>query len=249
MVSSPPPRMMGREGAPSLRALAWDPTSTASLAICPTPKPPPSPSPPAASATTTTMSTDLDVFLSHDGTGCPTWEAECLLRCLDARGRLGAGGRRTQSRADATGGLSAACRSAVRDCLRRLEEEARISKSRRAGEGVVVVVGAAPAATADDDDDYDCGGDSLRLIHAVIHLAEIFLLPPSSSSGFRTPDFGGGFRDVATTGGRRLDGPAGSMTADAVRYLRLHHGRGYSVGSENNRVYIAERCYEGMGVV
>ena len=155
------------------------------------------------------------------------WEVECLLRCLDARGRRAAGGRRTQSRADATRGLSAAYRSAVRDCLRRLEEEAMISKRRRAGEGIVVVVGVAPAATADDDDDDDdddCGGESLRLIHAVIHLAEIFLLP-LSSFGSRPTDFGGGYRDAATDGDRRLDGPAGSMTADAVRYLRLHHGR------------------------
>ena len=28
---------------------------------------------------------NLDVFLSHDGTGIPSLEVECLLRCLDAR--------------------------------------------------------------------------------------------------------------------------------------------------------------------
>jgi hypothetical protein len=58
--------------------------------------------------------------------------------------------------------------------------------------------------TNDDDGRKKDDLVSLRLIHAVIHLSEIFLLPSSEFRG--------------TT--RRLDGPPGSLTADVVRYLR-----------------------------
>ncbi|KAL3823897.1 hypothetical protein ACHAXA_005479 [Cyclostephanos tholiformis] len=204
-----------------VRALAWDPTGTASLAIF---KLPPAPGREAttttiASATTTTI--DLDVFLSHDGTGCSTSETECLLRCLDARGRRRRERKTTTTDDDSTRRLSKDYRAALRGCLRRLEEEGEQSSEKEGGtrssereggdDGVVVIADSGPSSSPPDVVVADGALESLRLIHAITHLAEIFLLPLSSSS---------------SGGGRRLDGPAGSMTADAVRYLRLHHGRG-----------------------
>ena len=50
--------------------------------------------------------------------------------------------------------------------------------------------------------------ESLALIYAMMHLNEIYLLPSISSKGVST---------------EKLDGPAGSLTADTVRYLRLNH--------------------------
>jgi len=55
--------------------------------------------------------------------------------------------------------------------------------------------------------------DLLNSILAISYLAEIFLLPVESSSISSYP----------TNPSGRLDGPPGSLTADTVRYLRLHH--------------------------
>jgi len=68
----------------------------------------------------------------------------------------------------------------------------------------------------------------LSLTYAISHLAEIFLLPSlaseASSVSAYPSNFDGGFHDEAFAS--RLDGPSGSLTADTVRYLRLHHSNG-----------------------
>ena len=179
--------MTVRDGPPppAVSAVAFDPTGTVSVAVFP---------PPFSSKTTT--SADLNVLVSHDGTGCGPQETECLLRCIDAH-RRSSSSRRTSPALAAT--MSMDYRAAVRDCIASVER-------RREGEEMDGM----------NDDTNDDGGRkddlvSLRLTHAVIHLAEIFLLPSSEFRG--------------TT--RRLDGPPGSLTADVVRYLRLHHADNY----------------------
>ena len=179
--------MTVRDGPPppAVSAVAFDPTGTVSVAVFP---------PPFSSKTTT--SADLNVLVSHDGTGCGPQETECLLRCIEAH-RRSSSSRRTSPALAAT--MSMDYRAAVRDCIASVER-------RREGEEMDGM----------NDDTNDDGGRkddlvSLRLTHAVIHLAEIFLLPSSEFRG--------------TT--RRLDGPPGSLTADVVRYLRLHHANNY----------------------
>jgi len=90
----------------------------------------------------------------------------------------------------------------------------------------------------DGGDGADVGGSAeeegnnlelLSLTYAISHLAEIFLLPSSSLSASK---FGGGSRGGADDAApSRLDGPAGSLTADAVRYLRHHHTGGSTMDS------------------
>ena len=58
---------------------------------------------------------------------------------------------------------------------------------------------------------------SLALIYAMMHLNEIYLLPSKRGSRGHSVD--------------KLEGPPGSLTADTVRYLRLHHS-GYDLKSE-----------------
>ncbi|KAL9180304.1 hypothetical protein ACHAXT_008274 [Thalassiosira profunda] len=202
----------GGGGGPggSVRALAWDPTGPASLSLCPAQH--------GAGA-----GASLDVFLSHDGAGCPPAEAACLLRCLDARDawtearrqprRTGPGGAGEEG-APATN-LSMDYRAALCECLMQLQSEAESDD----GEG--------DAAMKDDDvNEEGNGGNNLELLgltYAISHLAEIFLLPPpASGTGPFPSSLDGGFHDQQT-GGHRREGPAGSLTADAVRYLRLHH--------------------------
>jgi hypothetical protein len=88
--TAPPP-------PPSVIAMAWDPTSTAALALCRPLTAQHQPTPgfglgeldsddnQRQSQRSLKTGIDLDVFLSHDGTGCPAEETECLIRCLDSR--------------------------------------------------------------------------------------------------------------------------------------------------------------------
>mmetsp|Transcript_2880 Transcript_2880/g.6273 ORF Transcript_2880/g.6273 Transcript_2880/m.6273 type:complete len:874 (-) Transcript_2880:77-2698(-) len=83
------------------------------------------------------------------------------------------------------------------------------------------------AATKDDEEGE--GNNNLELMsltYAISHLAEIFLLPSLASADGRSAyrsNADGGF--YSSSSSSRLDGPSGSLTADTVRYLRLHHGK------------------------
>ena len=84
------------------------------------------------------------------------------------------------------------------------------------------------------DDEHDNSGDNLELLtltFTISHLAEIFLLPPLSSSSTSASSLRGGFAANATTSSQsRLEyGSPGSLTADTVRYLRLHHSKSHEL--------------------
>lgn len=198
-----------------VRAVAWDPSGTAALSICPIP----SSQPRSNAAATASDEFLLDVFLSHDGTGIGAEETECLLRQLDARddwieeqaqSRNKKGGK---SKSSLITKLSMDYRAAMCECLMQLQQKQR---------------------DMSDDDNDNNNSDNLELLtltFAISHLAEIFLLPSlssvSSSSSFR-----GGFsnKSSANTNNSRLDdGPSGSLTADTIRYLRLHHSKSHAL--------------------
>jgi len=188
------------EDAPSVPAAAFDPSNPAALVICPS----------AADAKNDGgLGTGrLSVFLSHDGTGISGPETTCLSRCLDARdawsdevreGRTSRA-RLRRRRAAGTGRLSLDYRAALAGCIGELQGEEEEDRSD----------GEQPS--------------SLRLLavsYGILHLAEVCLLPPPDADSDADSDAGA---DPAPP--RRIDGPPGSLTADLVRYLRLHHGSG-----------------------
>ena len=215
----------------TVRALAWDPTGTSSLSICPIPSLSSSTTSnqqQSSSKQTTTVTTDktktnnnvdLDVFLSHDGTGCPPLETECLLKCLDAREEW-MGGQHTNNNhvtanaADVTK-LSMDYRAALCECLMMLHQKEQDNNN------------SSDDMNMDDNEEEEEGNnvELLSLTYAISHLSELFLLPSLASSYTSYAGGSGGFRDksVIESSSSRLDGPSGSLTADTVRYLRLHH--------------------------
>ena len=112
-----------------VRAVAWDPTGTAALSICPVPtttqQNQQKPAAPSSGATEDELL--LDVFLSHDGTGCNAEETECLLRQLDARDewieeqQSQRGNHKSSSKIIALKKLSMDYRAAMCECLMQLQ--------------------------------------------------------------------------------------------------------------------------------
>lgn len=265
---------------PPAKAMAWDPTSTATLAL-PLCRPPPSSSTSRTAAlglgfigggiadetqrsdgiTNNNKNDNIGVFLSHDGTGCPAEETECLIQCLDARDAWMAAARRLQLQSRTTTPrttttltvteLSMEYRVAMCKCLMQLQEKAerRLLENNDANASVAADVSTAAASAAaaggENDSAHDTNlieeGNNMELLlvtYAISHLAEIFLLPSladssassntmSASHHYASNINGELFTDPSTAAvSRRLDGPAGSLTADTVRYLRKHHSKG-----------------------
>lgn len=172
----------------SHRAMAWDPTGTSQLCLGPI-----------------SSTGEISVFLSNDGTGCPSQETECLLRCLDAREEwLATTTTQSQSQhhkgkiiaaaAEERINLSMDYRSALCECLMMLQKRKVLEED-----------------GTENNEEENNNQELLSLTWAISHLAEIFLLPPASlarsSSLSLSP----------------LDGSAGSLTSNVIRYLRLHH--------------------------
>ena len=213
-----------------VRAVAWDPSGTAALSICPLPS-----TEPRSITSATAAAADeflLDVFLSHDGTGCNSEETECLLRQLDARddwieeqvqSRNKKGGNKSKKSSMITK-LSMDYRAAMCECLMQLQAKQQQQQQQQ-------------DMSDDDNVDNSYSSDNLELLtlsFAISHLAEIFLLPSLASSS--SSNFRGGFTknnkssSSATTNNSRLDdGPSGSLTADTIRYLRLHHSKSHDL--------------------
>lgn len=203
-----------------VRAVAWDPTGTAALSICPVPtttqQNQQKPSAPSSGATDDELL--LDVFLSHDGTGCNAEETECLLRQLDARDewieeqQSQRGNNKSSSKRIALKKLSMDYRAAMCECLMQLQAKQQ------------QLSGAATAAAGDHNEGNNNSSDNLDLLtltFAISHLAEIFLLPSLSPSTLSSSS-----PKVIS----RLDGGlSGSLTADTVRYLRLHHSKSHDL--------------------
>mmetsp|Transcript_29473 Transcript_29473/g.60345 ORF Transcript_29473/g.60345 Transcript_29473/m.60345 type:complete len:1391 (+) Transcript_29473:80-4252(+) len=121
---------------PKIRALAWDPTGPAALSLAPLPGNSSSfekdkrENIKDGDAKNTTTTVGLDVFLSHDGTGCTPEETECLLRLLGAReqwlqsfGKCNNNGNADGANANGVTELSMEYRAALCDCLVSLQQK------------------------------------------------------------------------------------------------------------------------------
>ena len=168
------------------------------------------------------------MFLSHDGTGCPPEETECLIRYLDARDEwlsTTTTRQRSQyqkleqsreSKAVALTKLSMDYRAAMCECLLQLQNK---------NSAVNIDNGVHEGADVEENDKKEL----LSLTYAISHLAEIFLLPSLSSCASPYPSNVNQGWNEPNEFPSRLDGPSGSLTADTVRYLRLHHAKAYSL--------------------
>lgn len=235
---------MGTAPPPSVIAMAWDPTSTAALALCRPLTAQHQPTPGLGlgeldsddnqrqSQRSLKTSIDLDVFLSHDGTGCPAEETECLIRCLDSRDAWLTARKQQQSPSSLSSlaliVLSMEYRVAMCKCLMQLQEKA----TRRLDAADTTTAGGNDAARETVSVEEGNNMELLTVTFAISHLAEVFLLPSLATSEMITmpstryaSNVQGDFINASTAGSSRLDGPAGSLTADTVRYLRKHHSK------------------------
>lgn len=174
----------------SHRAMAWDPTGTSQLCLGPI-----------------SSTGEISVFLSNDGTGCPSQETGCLFRCLDAREEwLATTTTQSQSQhhkgkiiaaaaAEERINLSMDYRSALCECLMMLQKRKDLEED-----------------GTENNEEENNNQELLSLTWAISHLAEIFLLPPASLA-----------RSSSSSSLSPLDGSAGSLTSNVIRYLRLHH--------------------------
>ena len=127
----------------------------------------------------------MDKLLSHDGVGCNTHESSALMNLIDAYGDYLESKERNWT---AFRSLSKAYRMALCQCLQGWEKD---------------LAGQEPdAATLENL-------ELLKIVYAVTHLSETFLLLPPTDSAL---DY---YENAATM--------PGAVTADTVRYLRNHH--------------------------
>jgi Nup85 Nucleoporin len=166
------------------RAMAWDPTSPATLLL------------PTVDSTTAAKdgAFRLDMFLSHDGVGCNSHESSALMNILDAHEAYLSSKTGSWKSLKA---LSTAYRKALWNCLRGWEED--LGNTDNGGDG-------------GGDDYLESSRENmelLKIIYAVTHLSEVFLLLPPSNSAL---DY---YEHTAYM--------PGAVTADLVRYLRFHH--------------------------
>ncbi|KAL3797648.1 hypothetical protein HJC23_013480, partial [Cyclotella cryptica] len=125
-------------------------------------------------------------------------ETTCLLSLLDARDEWIASensspGTRKEEGRGSVTRLSVAYRRALCECLMHLQRNDSVHGDNDGG---------------DNENEQRDNYESLALIYAMMHLNEIFLLPNENSSSSRVD---------------KLDGTPESLTAQTVRYLRLHH--------------------------
>jgi len=150
----------------------------------------------------------FDCFLADDGVGCNDYETSALMKLLDGHENYYFGDdnddentkkkKRKRGEWSTLKSLSKSYRNAIRECLMGWEES--IIKKVEAEEVNNIMT---EDATNEDDN-----LELLKLVYAVTHLSEVYLLLP--------PPLGGGeYEDMTTM--------QGAVTADTVRYLRFHH--------------------------
>jgi len=187
---------------PRYKAIAFDPKSPATLLL-------PNNSTTTTTTTTTESITTFETFLSHDGVGSNPNETSALLLILDAyethfktslsmeNSYESDDEEEEQYKAEQRLKLSKKYRSYLQSCMEQWEQ--RLSSS----------------SSMEEEEEKDEEGEEyhlelLKLMYAITHLSEIYLLQrPSSTS-------------TSLLGGSDMDTP-GSVTSDTVRYLRLHH--------------------------
>ena len=182
--------------APKDRAMAWDPKCPAALML------PEKPS--GDQQQTGTAALQIHSILSHTGVGCNEHELSALIQLLDAYEVHTSRKPSERSSWNNTKALSKAYRAALRECLSRWEDHLADLEDKMEEDNI--------NNTDSDNDEVELDVENLellKLVYAITHLSEIFLLPapPEASLEYYSDSFH----------------IPGAITADTVRYLRHHH--------------------------
>lgn len=178
-----------------VRATGWDPKCPAALlyAVQPTGDRP------------STTALQINSIFSHTGIGCNDHEISALIQLLEAYEAHSAKNATARASWNNIKTLSKAYRAALRECLSRwedhladLEDNAMTDEMNDNG-----------SAFADIRDLDVENLELLKLVYAVTHLSEIFLLPPPPEASLEY------YEDSFHI--------PGAITADTVRYFRHHH--------------------------
>ena len=198
-----PPQQQQEDAPRKVTAMAFDPKNPAALLL------------PAAPSNTTTANNNngtmiaamqLNTIFSHTGVGCNEHELAALAQIIDAaEAHSELSSQKQRSSWDVLKALSKAYRGALRDCLCRWEDN-------------LVELEETGGMDADNEQEQQQQQqhlevehlEFLKLVYAVTHLSEIFLLPPPTET--TSLDYYDSIYDIP-----------GALTADTVRYLRHHH--------------------------
>eukprot|EP00536_Pseudo-nitzschia_multiseries_P000145 jgi/Psemu1/62505/estExt_Genemark1.C_30027 len=202
-------------------AVAWDPKSPATLLV-PTLTEGDGENDNADADAESGNAMVMNHVLCDTGVGCNPFESSAIMNLLDARDEylelrnsnntIGTSSTGTHTH-EALLSLSQAYRKALSNCILEWSEDL----------GNRTATATANQSGSDDDHELQQqlqDQDLLKAAYAVTHLSEVFLLVPSrkdDSASFMM-DTGGGFGYEET-----ILGLPGAVTADTVRYLRLHH--------------------------
>jgi hypothetical protein len=147
----------------------------------------------------------INSFLSHDGVGCNEQERTALMDLLDAQDTY------LESNVFSPQGLlslSKAYRRALAECVQRWDDELSNHDNDHTGDQEDSKM----MTDTQTSDSLPAGQENLELLkiaYAVTHLSETFLLLPAS--------------DHAMDYYETTSNLPGAVTAETVRYLRLHH--------------------------
>jgi len=168
----------------------------------------------ASSSSTTTVSNaafQVDIMLSHTGVGCNEHELVTLSQLVEASNRHAQLESENKRQWITLKSLSKSYRAALRDCLCRWEDN--LLELEEQGDTATTTT---PSGGSSSSSSYLHSPlqyehlELLKLVYAVSHLSEIFLiLPPTSVTSL---DYYDSIWDIP-----------GALTADTVRYLRHHH--------------------------
>jgi len=151
----------------------------------------------------------LNYILSDSGVGCNTFESSAIMNLLDARDAYF---EMKKSRNDigdqrAILQLSKEYRKSLADCIDEWSDDLRKKEEGKEKE-----------LQAQEQEESDVALELLRITYAVTQLSETFLLLPST---MQEHNIGVGMRE--STYYEDTWNLPGAVTADTVRYLRLHH--------------------------
>jgi Nup85 Nucleoporin len=185
--------MSADQDSQKIVAMAWDPKNPAALVL---PRAIPLP---ASQEGDRIHAMQINTMLSHTGVGANEHEIAALMQLLAAAEGYSQMKPATQRTWNARKTLSKAYRAALRECLCQWEE---------AQEKGVMADDTNEATNEENDNNIEM----LKLVFAITHLSEIFLLAPPAEFTSSSLEY---YEDVFVT--------PGALTAETVRYLRHHH--------------------------
>ncbi|CAB9505580.1 expressed unknown protein [Seminavis robusta] len=187
--------------SPSAFGMAWDPKNPSALVL---PRAIQVPSQQQDEARVVAM--QINTMLSHSGVGCNEHEVSALMQLLDAHQAHSELTPSVSKSWNTLKTLSKAYRAALRECLVQWEDH-WIEMDENNNDNSMTEGNNNMQQPALDKENLEM----LKLVYAITHLSEIFILPPPPEMTSSLDYYADAFSIP------------GALTADTVRYLRHHH--------------------------